>query len=391
MNHNHNPEPSLDSELECIICNDILYKPVTISCGHTFCKDCLSQFLQTKPICPLCRSPTFLQTSALSENITLRNLIESKYPEKTQQRREETAKKSSSELFLGDLHRNPASEFETFENLFALQVQDVSKLYLFPSLTEIVKFSCEMPSELFSYICQDKKFIVLPQNHSVLPLQTYLAQCQEILNCTQGKMRMEIRVLKRVMVEKTLFQMNESEELSKKFNLNKNFGFFACKGKFIEDNQSFLNEINQNNNHQDFQTIETLIEFFKKNLANLSSVSPNTFVRILHKIGENNVKKLVGAEPLRDFLGFSTFSFIIAGSLRAKTEEKKRMFETISVMERLNIAGNIVKRLNDITDPLQIFDVDIPTQKMFSLKYSVFLIIAIGIILYYNRLYNNLM
>ena len=132
------------------------------------------------------------------------------------------------------------------------------------------------------------------------------------------------------------------------------------------------------------------VSIFKKNLTNLSNVSPNTFVRILHKIGENNMKKLIGAEALRDFMGFSTFSFVIAGSLRAKPEEKRRMFETINIMERLEIAKNIVARFNDITDPLLIFDVDIPTQKMFSLKYSFLLILAIGIVLYYNRFYQNI-
>lgn len=386
MNNTH--DSSTEPDLQCSICTDILFKPVTISCGHTFCKDCLLQFLRQKPICPLCRSPTFLQNQTLSENITLRNLIDSKYPHLIKKREQENIpKRLNSDFLLGDIQRNPQNEAEKFENLFTLKVQDMAKLFLFPSLTEIIKVSCDMPNELFNYICQDKKFIVLPENHSVLPLQSYMAECYEVLNSTQGKMRMEVKILKRVLIEKTLLQMNESDELLKKFNLNKNFGFYVTNGKFIEDNQNFLDGLNANN--QDMKIIETLIEFFKKHLTNLSNVSPNTFVRILHKIGENNVKKLIGAEVLRDFQGFSTFSFIIAGSLRAKTEEKRRMFETINVMERLEIAKNIIMRFHDITDPLQIFDVDIPTQKMFSLKYSLFLIIAIGIVLYYSRLYPN--
>lgn len=388
---NNNQESNIEPELECSICNDVLFKPVTITCGHTFCKDCLTTFLRQKPICPLCRSPTFLQTNALCENITLRNLIESKYPNLLKKRQDEMNSKQYSELNFGEIRRNSNNEnneSDKFENFFALKVQDINKLYLFPSLTEIIKVSCEMPNELFNYICQDKKFVVLPQNYSVLPLQTYLAECCEILSSTHGRMKMEVKILKRVMVEKAFFQMNENEEIAKKFNLTKNFGFFVTKGKLIEDSQNFLDGLNQN--QQDFKIIEILVDFFKKNLTNLSNVSPNTFVRILHKIGENNVKKLIGAEPLRDFSGFSTFSFIIAGSLRAKNEEKKRMFETINIMERLAIAKNIATRLQDVTDPLQIFDVDIPTQKMFSLKYSILLIIAIGIILYYNRLSNNL-
>jgi len=386
--NNHEQDPHLESDLECSICNDILYKPVTIACGHTFCKDCLLQFLRQKPICPLCRSPTFLQTHTLNENITLRNIIEAKYPKLIEKREQEMNPKPKSEFLLGEIPRSPQIEMEKFDNLFTLKVQELNKFYLFPGLTEILKVSCEMPTELFNYICQDKRFIVLPENVSVLPLHTYLAECHEIMSATGGRIRMEVKILKRVLVEKTTFQMNESDDILKKFNLHKNFGFFVTKGMFIEDNQTFLEGGNANNH--DVNVVESLIEFFKKNLTNLSNVSPNTFVRILHKIGENNMKKLIGVEALRDFQGFSTFSFVIAGSLRAKAEEKRRMFETISVMERLEIAKNIVGRFNDITDPLQIFEVDIPTQKMFSLKYSVLLILAIGIVLYYNRFYQNI-
>lgn len=387
--NNHEQEPHLESDLECAICNDILFKPVTISCGHTFCKDCLLQFLRQKPICPLCRSPTFLQTRTLNENITLRNIIEAKYPQLIKKREQEAnPRASNSEFLINEMSRSQSIEREKFENLFTLKVQDLNKFYLFPGLTEILKVTSDIPTELFNYICQDKRFIVLPENASVLPLHTYMAECIEIMSATGGKMRMEVRILKRVLVEKTVFQMNESDELLKKFSLHKNFGFFVTKGTFIEDNQTFLEGGNSNNH--DVNVVETLIEFFKKNLTNLSNVSPNTFVRILHKIGENNMKKLIGAEALRDFMGFSTFSFVIAGSLRAKPEEKRRMFETINVMERLEIAKNIVARFNDITDPLLIFDVDIPTQKMFSLKYSFLLILAIGIVLYYNRFYQNI-
>ena len=383
MNEDQNSEQDLD----CIICNNILYKPVSISCGHTFCKDCLLLALRAKPLCPLCRSPTFLQTQTLNENITLRNLIESKYPKLMQKRQMEMNMKPNNELNIGEMQRNSKFENEIFDNFFTLKVQDLAKFFLFPSLTEIIKVSCDIPIELFNLVCQDKKFVVLPENHSVLPLQTYVAECHEILSSTGGKMRMEVKILKRVMVQKTFFQMNENDELLKKFSLNKNFGFFVTSGMYYEDNPNFLEAINGVN--PDIKVVDNLVEFFKKNLANLSNVSPNTFVRILHKIGENNIKKLVGAEPLRDFPGFSTFSFIISGSLRAKPEEKRRMFETISVLERLEIANNIIKRFNDTTDPLQIFEVDIPTQKMFSLKYSIFLIIAIGIVLYYNRFYQT--
>ena len=42
-------------DLECKICYDVLYQPVTTVCGHTFCRECLLRALDYKPGCPCCR------------------------------------------------------------------------------------------------------------------------------------------------------------------------------------------------------------------------------------------------------------------------------------------------------------------------------------------------
>ncbi len=35
----------------------LLYKPVTVPCGHTFCQGCLARTFDHTPYCPMCRSP----------------------------------------------------------------------------------------------------------------------------------------------------------------------------------------------------------------------------------------------------------------------------------------------------------------------------------------------
>jgi len=32
---------NIDKDLGCLICLELLYKPSTLNCGHTFCKRCL--------------------------------------------------------------------------------------------------------------------------------------------------------------------------------------------------------------------------------------------------------------------------------------------------------------------------------------------------------------
>lgn len=45
------------SELECVLCSDLLADPITLpGCGHTLCRLCLHRALEVKPLCPLCRS-----------------------------------------------------------------------------------------------------------------------------------------------------------------------------------------------------------------------------------------------------------------------------------------------------------------------------------------------
>lgn len=41
--------------LKCGICLGIYYKPVVIQCGHSFCHNCIKDWVKTSKTCPLCR------------------------------------------------------------------------------------------------------------------------------------------------------------------------------------------------------------------------------------------------------------------------------------------------------------------------------------------------
>ncbi|XP_040190701.1 E3 ubiquitin/ISG15 ligase TRIM25-like [Rana temporaria] len=70
----------LRKELECSLCLDIYTDPVTLKCGHNFCRDCIGRVLDTQErsggySCPGCREK-FQDRPALQRNITLRNIVE---------------------------------------------------------------------------------------------------------------------------------------------------------------------------------------------------------------------------------------------------------------------------------------------------------------------------
>lgn len=73
------PLRSLEEEVTCSICLDYLRDPVTIDCGHVFCRSCTTDIRPIsggRPACPLCKKPfkkenirPVWQLASLVENI----------------------------------------------------------------------------------------------------------------------------------------------------------------------------------------------------------------------------------------------------------------------------------------------------------------------------------
>ncbi|XP_060771913.1 E3 ubiquitin-protein ligase TRIM39-like isoform X3 [Neoarius graeffei] len=65
---------SIFQHLRCSICFDILQKPVTTSCGHTFCKKCLDRHITFNDIvCPLCKQHLKLKPNV---NIAFEDILD---------------------------------------------------------------------------------------------------------------------------------------------------------------------------------------------------------------------------------------------------------------------------------------------------------------------------
>lgn len=76
-------------DLDCTVCSQLLYDPVTISCGHSYCSRCLKKALGYQSACPACRVPCYY-SGKLPINIVLRSILEEALPVETAERRKET-------------------------------------------------------------------------------------------------------------------------------------------------------------------------------------------------------------------------------------------------------------------------------------------------------------
>lgn len=78
------------ADVECQLCLNLLYKPVTTPCGHCFCYTCVTRCLEHTPRCPMCRSSLkyFLMHRQFNLTITLekqlKKLLPSEYAQRVQ-------------------------------------------------------------------------------------------------------------------------------------------------------------------------------------------------------------------------------------------------------------------------------------------------------------------
>lgn len=65
-------ERSIEIEdFECNLCYNLLYRPVTTLCGHSFCRDCLDRSLDHRVGCPCCRTALTTHLIDRKRNVTL--------------------------------------------------------------------------------------------------------------------------------------------------------------------------------------------------------------------------------------------------------------------------------------------------------------------------------
>ncbi|KAI5623549.1 E3 ubiquitin-protein ligase LNX isoform X2 [Silurus asotus] len=74
-NHEYNYKEDVDDELTCHICLQPLICPLDTPCGHTYCQECLTNFLVESDFCPVDRVPILLQNCRRS-NVLVHKLLD---------------------------------------------------------------------------------------------------------------------------------------------------------------------------------------------------------------------------------------------------------------------------------------------------------------------------
>uniref|UniRef100_A0A3Q2PEV1 Uncharacterized protein n=1 Tax=Fundulus heteroclitus TaxID=8078 RepID=A0A3Q2PEV1_FUNHE len=60
-------------DLACSVCLTIFTDPVTLPCGHSFCRQCITKVLNMEQHCPQCRTAVALEATSLATSLILQN------------------------------------------------------------------------------------------------------------------------------------------------------------------------------------------------------------------------------------------------------------------------------------------------------------------------------
>ncbi|EJD02279.1 uncharacterized protein FOMMEDRAFT_168777 [Fomitiporia mediterranea MF3/22] len=89
--------PHLD-DYSCLICVNIAFKPIRLSCGHLFCVRCLVKMQKRgQDHCPCCRAPTVLKANRTNVDWAMLNFMQDWFPRETAKKLKQNEKEAAQE------------------------------------------------------------------------------------------------------------------------------------------------------------------------------------------------------------------------------------------------------------------------------------------------------
>lgn len=121
----------LRKELCCAICHEPFYQPLSLTCGHSFCRDCLQWWLNhyskqsdEHGTCPTCRKDLICSGESLGVNTTLRAAVTALYGEELA-KRDQAEKLQKLKATAGE---NGGAHDRGYEVLSSIDEQDWKRL-----------------------------------------------------------------------------------------------------------------------------------------------------------------------------------------------------------------------------------------------------------------------
>jgi len=357
----------IDPDLECSICNDILFHPVSINCGHSFCKECLAATLKLKPQCPICRTPCFLQANGLKENVTVRSIVENKYPDYLNKREEKLQRETQKQ----EMQQTQQQSTSLNPTIILPMTRELTKV-LFPGDSTLITVRIKFNPDIIQNVCNDKKFLAIPES-AIQSKTKYRTTLMEFVNIKQVPNRKDLYTIRvkareRVFIE-TYTDLKIEPKVLEEWGYPadaQNVEFKVGNGHLLEDNSLATKE-------KIDEQVLYIEAFLNKKLGEWLNSNPKTYKQVFDQL-----KPILNQSTNRSMEYFINFSFIAAKFIKNPPAIKKQMSETTDTYQRLALLKKTIDAFPSNAEYRDVFDIPSPENEM-DIKQS--LIILVGVIL----------
>ncbi|KAK2869694.1 hypothetical protein Q8A67_024086 [Cirrhinus molitorella] len=277
--------PVAQDQFSCSVCLDLLKDPVTIPCGHSYCKSCITDCWNEEDqkriySCPQCRQ-TFGLRPALAKNVLLAEMVEKLKTMRLQTAdcyagsgdvecdvctgRKHKAVKSCLEC-LNSYCQNHLQQHETFFRTNRHKLTDATgqlREMLCTKHKEQLKLYCRTDQQCICYLCMMDEH----KNHETVTADEERTKKQRTLKLTQRKYRKKIQEKERQL--KKLRKTVDSYKRSAQTAVEDSEKIFTELIRFIERSRSELIRLIRDQEKQAVSRAEGRMEQLKLEINDL--------------------------------------------------------------------------------------------------------------------------
>mmetsp|Transcript_7776 Transcript_7776/g.11536 ORF Transcript_7776/g.11536 Transcript_7776/m.11536 type:complete len:349 (+) Transcript_7776:76-1122(+) len=300
------------SDLECLICADVFYEPVTLPCGHTFDKACLCKVLDSSVQCPLCRAVLHMNPSSLNVNLALRNVVKTMFPNEWKER-----------------HHEHIKSFVDIRNKVPLMILP---MVVYPS----------MPSELrifeYRYVYMIKKVLEGSRRFGIVssPVVGSVGTLLNIECARQSGQRFSIEVKgeKRFRITNIHFINlvdNDDPQLEQSLDIIKPNALIRAKGYYVADVDFFMDDDEAADSDDVCLSSETAALY--QTVTTYFKDRPNRLLYSITRFGQ--------IPPLSNE---AEYSYWVASAIPIPLEYKEKLLAEQSVLSRVRSLNTLTRK-----------------------------------------------
>ncbi|CAD8148500.1 unnamed protein product [Paramecium octaurelia] len=322
-------------QLDCVICYNVMKDPVSMKCGHSFCKECRAQDQNNSRKCPICRVEQVDEIYLSENNKFLAKLIQLRSNFENQHNLQQN------EYY--QIYIKPQS-IENYEQKIVFRTLQALK-YLIEEEVEIdtKRFKTLSTLQFQELIKQHLIFILIDKNENAYLVKNILT------HISKNKTRIKVQYQEKIKIVQQHFL---------EIALNQENGEYIFESQFataITDEDEYIDLNNIENQKQISALINSIKEFF--NQAFLNQQQDQTYQTISSFLAQSGFLMLHNSDIISNYDDMRKYSYLVPNLIRIPEKERLEIQQMNNLIKRLELILRSLNRFRSCSNLLMILQI----------------------------------